>query len=50
MIKKQKISIVGLGWLGLPLAVQLQKRGYAINGSTTTLDKLEVLAKHSFHT
>ena len=50
MIKKQHISIVGLGWLGLPLALQLQKSGHIINGSTTSLEKLDVLAKHSFHT
>jgi len=50
MIKKQHISIVGLGWLGLPLALQLQKSGYAINGSTTSLSNLQPLAKHPFHT
>ena len=50
MIHKQHISIVGLGWLGLPLALQLQKKGYTINGSTTSLNQLHTLAKHSFQT
>ncbi len=50
MINKQQISIVGLGWLGLPLALQLQKKGYTINGSTTSLSQLRLLAKHSFQT
>ena len=33
------ISIIGLGWLGRPLAQELTRRGYAIKGSTTTPDK-----------
>lgn len=33
------ISIVGLGWLGLPLAQELTGRGYSIKGSTTSIDK-----------
>lgn len=44
------ISILGLGWLGLPLALQLQKNGYSIHGTTSTLDKLETLSKYSFQT
>lgn len=44
------ISILGLGWLGLPLALQLQKSGYAINGTTSSLDKLKTLSKYSFQT
>lgn len=44
------VSILGLGWLGLPLALQLQKRGYSINGSTSALAKLKSLSKYSFHT
>lgn len=37
------ISILGCGWLGLPLAETLRDDGHAINGSTTDTDKLEVL-------
>lgn len=43
-----RISIIGLGWLGVPLALQLQQNGYTISGTTTTLDKLETLSKHPF--
>ncbi|MBQ4802765.1 uroporphyrinogen-III C-methyltransferase [Aquimarina sp. MMG015] len=44
------ISILGLGWLGLPLALKLQKNGYSIHGSTAELDALKSLCKHSFLT
>ncbi|OIN60045.1 NAD(P)H-binding protein [Arsenicibacter rosenii] len=39
----QTVSILGCGWLGLPLAKQLIQEGYAVKGSTTTPDKLPVL-------
>lgn len=38
-----QISILGCGWLGLPLATSLIKKGYAVNGSTTTENKQRVL-------
>ncbi|WP_294964260.1 SDR family oxidoreductase [uncultured Flavobacterium sp.] len=38
-----KISILGCGWLGLPLAKALLKKGIAINGSTTSENKLPIL-------
>tara|TARA_R110000850_G_scaffold271031_2_gene404919 strand:+ start:317351 stop:318151 length:801 start_codon:yes stop_codon:yes gene_type:complete len=38
-----QISILGCGWLGLPLALSLQRNGYTIHGSTTTEKKLETL-------
>jgi nucleoside-diphosphate-sugar epimerase len=38
-----KISILGCGWLGLPLAKALLEKGYLINGSTTTPEKLILL-------
>jgi len=38
-----QISILGCGWLGLPLAINLINNGYKVNGSTTTIEKLEVL-------
>lgn len=40
---KTQISIIGCGWLGLPLAKTLIKEGFAINGSTTSKDKLNAL-------
>lgn len=38
-----QISILGCGWLGLPLAVFLSQRGYTIKGSTTSAEKSEIL-------
>lgn len=40
---KTQISIIGCGWLGFPLAKYLLKKGYLVNGSTTTNSKLEIL-------
>jgi 3-hydroxyisobutyrate dehydrogenase-like beta-hydroxyacid dehydrogenase len=37
------ISILGCGWLGLPLAKALLENGISINGSTTSIEKLSVL-------
>lgn len=36
------ISILGCGWLGLPLAKSLLLKGYEVKGSTTSKSKLEV--------
>lgn len=41
------ISILGCGWLGLPLAEQLLDHGYTINGSTTSDEKLPLLEAKS---
>lgn len=38
-----QISILGCGWLGFPLAVSLQRKGYHIQGSTTSEEKIAVL-------
>lgn len=38
-----KISILGCGWLGLPLAKSLLSKGYKVKGSTTSESKLELL-------
>lgn len=44
LIKSQKkFSILGCGWLGLPLAEFLLKNDFLINGTTTNTDKLAVL-------
>ncbi|MBC5991559.1 SDR family oxidoreductase [Pontibacter cellulosilyticus] len=40
---KQVISVLGCGWLGLPLASQLVKSGYTVKGSTTSPEKLDLL-------
>lgn len=37
------ISILGCGWLGLPLAERLVQQGHAVKGSTTTPDKIDLL-------
>ena len=42
-----QISIIGCGWLGLPLAKQLLKVGHIIKGSTTHNDKLKILHSHA---
>ncbi len=39
-----KISILGCGWLGLPLATFLVTRGYTVKGSTTSESKLKIIA------
>lgn len=38
-----KISILGCGWLGFPLAKALIKNGNSVNGSTTSENKLAIL-------
>lgn len=43
MINKQ-ISILGCGWLGLPLAKAFIAKGYKVKGSTTSEDKFDILA------
>lgn len=37
-----QISILGCGWLGLPLAKKLIEEGYFVNGSTTSENKLSI--------
>jgi nucleoside-diphosphate-sugar epimerase len=41
----KQISILGCGWLGLPLAKLLIEKGFSINGSTTSVEKIAVLEK-----
>ena len=41
----KQISILGCGWLGLPLAKSLLEKGFSINGSTTSVEKIAVLEK-----
>jgi len=39
----QTISILGCGWLGLPLARHLVQLGFSVKGSTTTKDKIDLI-------
>lgn len=41
----KQISILGCGWLGLPLAKSLIEKGFSVNGSTTSVEKIAVLEK-----
>lgn len=45
MIKK--ISVLGCGWLGFPLAQTLVSQGYEVNGSTTSEQKVDRLKEES---
>lgn len=42
----ETISILGCGWLGLPLANYLIGKGYKVKGSTRTRSELEVIKSH----
>ena len=41
----KQISILGCGWLGLPLAKSLIANGFSVNGSTTSKEKISILEK-----
>jgi len=41
---KQRISILGCGWLGIALAIDLINKGYEVYGSTTSNTKIKELA------
>ncbi len=42
-MKHKQISILGSGWLGLPLAKSLVAKGYTVKSSTTTAEKVVAL-------
>ncbi|MCW3788661.1 NAD(P)-binding domain-containing protein [Plebeiibacterium sediminum] len=42
----QKISMLGCGWLGLPLAIDLINKGYEVYGSTTSASKINDLTEN----
>ena len=42
-MQKETITILGCGWVGMPLAESLIAAGYPVKGSTTSEDKLESL-------
>lgn len=39
----KQISILGCGWLGLPLAKSLIQKGFSVKGSTTSLEKILIM-------
>lgn len=41
----KQISILGCGWLGFPLAKSFIEKGFSVNGSTTSVEKIAVLEK-----
>ena len=41
-----RITILGCGWIGLPLARELVKANYLVKGTTTTSDKLSALVEN----
>ena len=45
-VTNQKILIIGIGWLGLPLALKLKSIGFDVYGTTTTHDKEISLLKN----
>lgn len=42
---KKTVSVLGCGWLGKSIAVNLLKNGFLVKGSTTTIEKLDELKK-----
>lgn len=46
-MRVKKISVLGCGWLGFPLAGALAGQGYEVHGSTTTPEKIALLAKNN---
>ena len=51
-MRKEKVSVIGCGWLGLPLAKHLISKGYEVKGSTTSKAKisdLEDVGVEAFH-
>ena len=45
----KNIAILGVGWLGESLAVNLHQKGNVISGSTSSIDKSKELAHHPFY-
>lgn len=49
-MKPLQLSIIGLGWLGTPLAERLQQVGISVRGSTTTAEKVPQLHQKGIDT
>lgn len=43
---EKTISILGLGWLGLPLANYLTEKGYRVKGSVTSAEKVNTIGNN----
>lgn len=43
--KKTTIGVLGCGWLGFPLAKKLLAEGYRVHGTTSRLEKIDLLEK-----
>lgn len=41
--KKQKIAVIGCGWLGAPLALALLKEGHEVHGTSRNIENLKPL-------
>ncbi len=50
-LKDKKVCVIGMGYVGLPLAAVCAKKGYAVTGFDTDKAKLEIIAqgKSPFH-
>ncbi|GAB3987110.1 SDR family oxidoreductase [Spirosoma daeguense] len=46
----KKVSIIGLGWLGLPLAERLVREGFSVKGSVTSAEKAASIANKGIDT
>lgn len=46
-MNQSSISIIGCGWLGLPLGKYFSEKGFDVKGSTTKPEKLEILQENS---
>jgi hypothetical protein len=42
-MNQSSLTIIGCGWLGLPLGKYFSEKGFAVKGSTTKAEKLELL-------
>jgi len=49
-MKKERVTIIGFGWLGEPLAVLLKEKGFQVKGSTTSAEKLKKLRDKGMET
>lgn len=46
-MKQKTFSILGCGWLGLPLAKAFEKNNFIVKGTTTTVSKCEILLENN---
>jgi nucleoside-diphosphate-sugar epimerase len=44
-LSNKKISIIGCGWLGFPLALDLFKKGFVLSGTARVPEKIQMLDK-----